>query len=469
MTRRARIVCTLGPASQSLETIRGMIGAGMDVARLNFSHGEHGDHRASFDAVRAASKGVRRAVAVMADLQGPKIRLGRFRGGFTELVPGAEFRITTEEVVGDATRASTTYAELARDVKPGDMLLIDDGRVRLEVLDTDGRELRARVIEGGPISDNKGINLPGSSISSPALTPKDVEDLRFALSMGVDAVAVSFVRRGEDAEPARKVMHEVGRSVPLVAKIETAKGVEHLEEILKSFDGMMVARGDLGVELPLEHVPLIQKETLRRARALARPTIVATQMLESMIHQARPTRAEASDVANAVLDGADALMLSAETAVGDYPVAAVSTMARLIETAEAHGLAGLRPRESLANTPQEAIAAGAVRVAHDLGARALAAYTQSGSTVRSIASHRGVIPLVAFTPDEEVSRQLALVWGVETFVMRAVEGTDDLVEQVNRAMLEMVGCGAGELVVIVAGTPPGRRGGTNMLRVHRLA
>jgi len=319
------------------------------------------------------------------------------------------------------------------------------------------------------VSDNKGINLPGSTISSPALTPKDIDDLRFALSMGVDAVAVSFVRRGEDAEPARKVMDEVGRSVPLVAKIETAKGVERLEEILKSFDGMMVARGDLGVELPLEDVPLIQKEALRRARALVRPTIVATQMLESMIHQPRPTRAEASDVANAVLDGADALMLSAETAVGEYPVAAVSTMARLIETAEAHGLAGLPARESLANTPQEAIAAGAVRVAKDLGARALAAYTQSGSTARSIASHRGLIPLVAFTPDEEVRRQLALVWGVETFVVRPVEGTDDLVERVNRAMLEMVGCGAGELVVIVAGTPPGRRGGTNMLRVHRLA
>jgi pyruvate kinase len=469
MTRRARIVCTLGPASQSLETIGGMIGAGMDVARLNFSHGEHEEHRATYDVVRAASTGLRRPIGIMADLQGPKIRLGRFRGGSAELIPGAEFRITTEDVLGDATRASTTYAELARDVKPGDALLIDDGRLRLEVLATDGRELRARVIEGGAVSDNKGINLPGSTISSPALTPKDIDDLRFALSMGVDAVAVSFVRRGEDAEPARKVMDQVGRSVPLVAKIETAKGVERLEEILKSFDGMMVARGDLGVELPLEDVPLIQKEALRRARALVRPTIVATQMLESMIHQPRPTRAEASDVANAVLDGADALMLSAETAVGEYPVAAVSTMARLIETAEAHGLAGLPARESLANTPQEAIAAGAVRVAKDLGARALAAYTQSGSTARSIASHRGLIPLVAFTPDEEVRRQLALVWGVETFVVQPVEGTDDLVERVNRAMLEMVGCGAGELVVIVAGTPPGRRGGTNMLRVHRLA
>ena len=475
MNPRAKIVCTLGPATRTPPVVRALVEAGMDVARLNFSHGDHADHAALYRLVREASDASGRAVGILADLQGPKIRLGTFAGGAAVLETGREFAITTVPCEGTAQRASTTYDGLARDVKPGDAVLIDDGLVRLEVIATDGREVRLRVIEGGPVSDHKGINLPGVRVSAPPLTPKDLEDLRFALSLRVDLVALSFVRAPEHAAEARRAMGAAGARVPLIAKLEKPEAIERLEDILDAFDGLMVARGDLGVEMPLEQVPLVQKRAVQLARERAKPVIVATQMLESMVHHSRPTRAETSDVANAVLDGADALMLSAETSTGDYPVESVTTMARIIAAAESQGLTdlGARPLGERRRTLRppgrpEAIAAAAARVARELDACALVAFTQTGSSARRLASHRQPIPLLAFTSAPEVRSQLALTWGVETFVVAAADHTDEMIAQVDRAMLELGRGQPGEQVVIVAGTPPGTPGSTNTMRVHRL-
>ena len=473
MTRRAKIVCTLGPASASLAAIEALVAAGMDVARLNFSHGTRDQHALAYRRVREISDRTGRAVGILADLQGPKIRLAEFAGGRATLASGAEFVITTVECLGDARRASTSYEPLARDVRPGDEILIDDGSVRLQVIASDGREVRTRVVEGGMVSDHKGLNLPGVRVSSPAVTPKDLEDLRFALSLRVDFIALSFVRDPADAAPVRRAMDEAGARLPVIAKLEKPEAVERLEEIVAAFDGLMVARGDLGVEIPLEQVPLVQKRAVRMAREQGKPVIVATQMLESMIEHSRPTRAEASDVANAVLDGADALMLSGETSVGAHSAVAVETMARLIEAAERGAAternpAGLRAADLRAVGTADALAHAAVRVAHDLEARALVAFTQSGVSARRVARHRPGIPLLAFTTESAVRSQLALSWGVETFVMPRVDHTDAMVTQVERALLELERGRPGDHVVIVAGTPIGATGSTNMLRVHRL-
>ena len=334
MSRRAKIVCTLGPATSGSGTITELVAAGLDVARLNMSHGDHETHRAAYQAVRAASDVSGRSVGVLVDLQGPKIRLGRFAAGSVTLAVGQEFTITGQDVPGDQGEVSVSYPGLAGDVQPGTHLLVDDGRVVLEVTAVQGERIRTRVLVGGPVSDHKGLNLPGVRVSVPALTSKDADDLRWALALRADMIALSFVQGPEDAEPPRKIMDEMGVRLPLIAKIEKPQAVAALEEVVAAFDGIMVARGDLGVEYPLEQVPLVQKRAIKLARQAAKPVIVATQMLESMVSAPRPTRAEASDVANAVLDGADALMLSAETSVGAYPVGAVATMARIIEAAE---------------------------------------------------------------------------------------------------------------------------------------
>ena len=468
LSRRAKIVCTLGPVTNTPEAILRLVEAGMDVARLNLSHGTHDQHRAAYDAVRHASDVSKHAVAVIADLQGPKIRLGKFRDGSASLVDGAEFVITTELLEGDQHRASTTYAALATDVRPGDALLIDDGLVRLEVLDTDGVRVRCRVIEGGPISNHKGINLPGVRVSAETLTPKDVVDLQFALSLRVDAIALSFVRSPEDVKPVHAAMDASGARLPVIAKLEKPEAVDRLEDVIRAFDGIMVARGDLGVEMPLERVPLTQKRAVQLAREHAKPVIVATQMLESMIHHSRPTRAEASDVANAVLDGADALMLSGETGIGQFPFESVRTMARIIVAAEEEGFERFAPVSHSPGSLQEAIARAATVVARDIGARALVAFTHSGSTARWLASHRSEIPLLAFTTESAVRSQLAMLWGTETFVVPWVDHTDAMVEQVDKAMLDVGRGQPGDRVVIVAGTPPGAPGSTNTLRVHRL-
>ncbi|HEY6697688.1 MAG TPA: pyruvate kinase [Acidimicrobiales bacterium] len=466
--RRAKIVCTLGPATSSEERIRELVDAGMDVARLNLSHGDQADHEQACQRIRAASDATGRAIGILADLQGPKIRLGRFATGPVSVNEGDPFTITTREVEGDPTICSTTYRGLAGDLRPGDEVLLDDGRVRLRVRDVDATDVRTVVEIGGVLSNNKGINLPGVDVSAPALSGKDVDDLRWALSMPVDMIALSFVRRAADFDDVRRIMNEMGVRVPVVAKIEKPQAVENLDEVVEAFDGFMVARGDLGVELPLEEVPLVQKQIIDKARRNAKPVIVATQMLESMISAARPTRAEASDVANAVLDGADAVMLSGETSVGEYPVLTVRTMARIVESTEDHGLNQMAAIEWRPRTRSGIICKAAAEVAEQTGAKYLVAFTTSGDSARRLARYRSRVPVLAFTPMQAVRSQLALTWGVETFQTPMVEHTDEMVMQVDSSLLEIGRCSEGEHVVIVAGSPPGIPGSTNALRIHRM-
>ncbi len=469
MSRRAKIVCTLGPATSTQERINALITAGLDVARLNLSHGSHADHLNSYRLVRAGSDAIGRSVGVLADLQGPKIRLGEFPGGPVLLTAGDEFTITTDDIPGDRHEASTTYQGLADDVRAGDRILIDDGNVQVDVTGVAGTRVRTRVAVGGRVSDHKGINLPGVAVSAPALTAKDQEDLRWALATGVDIVAMSFVRSPDDAMVARKIMNEAGRSgVPLIAKIEKPEAVRVLPEIVDAFDGIMVARGDLGVELPLEQVPAVQSRAIALARERARPVIVATQMLESMISAPRPTRAEVSDVAGAVVEGADAVMLSAETSVGAYPVETVATMARIVSAAEDNSLRAEHSLTRMPTTTGGAIARAAAEVGAIVGAKALVAFTMTGETARRLARYRSPVPLLAFTTEPATRSQLALTWGVETFIVPAVRHTDDMVHEVDSALVRLGRCTIGDKIVIVAGSPPGSPGKTNALRVHRI-
>ncbi len=466
--RRAKIVCTLGPATSTPDALHDLVRAGMDVARLNLSHGSYPDHEKVYAAVRAASDDIGHSVAVLVDLQGPKIRLGTFASGPVALAPGDLFTITTETVPGDRHLVSTTYAGLPGDVRAGDRILIDDGRVSLEVLSVDGPRVSTRVLEGGTVSNNKGLNLPGVAVSVPALSEKDEADLRWALHLRADFIALSFVRSAADVEDVRRIMAEEGEYLPVIAKIEKPQAVENLVEIVDAFDGIMVARGDLGVELPLEQVPLVQKRAVELARRNAKPVIVATQMLDSMIENARPTRAETSDCANAVLDGSDALMLSGETSVGKHAVAAVETMARIIENTEEHGLERIQPLGTTPHTMGGAITLAAEQVGELVGAKTLVTFTQSGDTVRRMARLRSRMPLLAFTPEPVVRSQLSLTWGVETFLTEVVKHTDEMARLVDRVLLGLGRLERGDLVVIVAGSPPGIPGSTNALRVHRM-
>jgi pyruvate kinase len=440
----------------------------MDVARLNFSHGSHADHKQAYSLVREAAEETGRAVGVLADLQGPKIRLGRFAAGPVEWRTGDVVRITVEDVPGTHDRVSTTYQGLAEDAVAGDRLLVDDGKVGLTVLEVEGADVVCTVTEGGPVSDNKGLSLPGMSVSVPALSDKDARDLEFALSIGVDFIALSFVRSPADIELVHQVMDRVGAPRrPVIAKLEKPEAVNNLEAIVLAFDGVMVARGDLGVELPLERVPLVQKRAVQIARENAKPVIVATQMLESMIENSRPTRAEASDVANAVLDGTDALMLSGETSVGRYPLEVVSTMSRIISAVES-GPPEVPPLSHVPRTKRGVLSYAARDIGERLGAKALIAFTQSGDTVRRLARLHTRLPLLAFTPELEVRSQLALTWGTETFLVPGVHSTDAMVRLVDHAVLSIGRYQPGDTVVIVAGSPPGTVGSTNLIRVHRL-
>ncbi|HEY2044856.1 MAG TPA: pyruvate kinase [Jatrophihabitans sp.] len=468
MSRRAKIVCTLGPATDAPERTRALVEAGMDVARLNFSHGEHSDHATRFHAVRAAADAAGRNVATLADLQGPKIRLGRFSDGPVMWATGDRVRITVEEILGDHDRVSTTYKQLADDVRPGDRLLVDDGNVALvAVAVEDGTDVVCDVSEGGMVSNNKGLSLPGVAVSVPALSEKDIADLEFALRLGVDFIALSFVRSPEDAKLVHEVMDRVGVRRPVIAKVEKPEAVERLVDIALAFDGIMVARGDLGVELPLEHVPMVQKRAIAICRDNAKPVIVATQMLESMITHSRPTRAEASDVANAVLDGADAVMLSGETSVGTYPVQAVATMDRIIRSVE-QSTVDVSPLLHSPRTPGGVIAKAAKEIGDSLGAKALVAFTQSGDTARRLARLHAHPTVLAFTPEETVQRQLALSWGVTAHKVWTVQTTDEMVRQVDSALVNQRVCRPDDLVVIVAGTPPSTPGSTNTIRVHHI-
>ncbi|MBC8091427.1 MAG: pyruvate kinase [Pseudonocardia sp.] len=467
MTRRTKIVCTIGPATATPDRIRELVQAGMDVARLNFSHGSREDHKRVYEMVRQSADAEGRAVGILADLQGPKIRLGRFAAGPTEWHTGEEVRITVEDVAGTHDRVSTTYKGLADDARVDDRLLVDDGKVGLRVVKVEGSDVVCRVTEGGPVSDNKGLSLPGMNVSVPAMSEKDIGDLEFALGLRVDIVALSFVRSPADIELVHKIMDTTGARLPVVAKLEKPEAVDNLEAIVLAFDAVMVARGDLGVELPLEHVPLVQKRAIQIARENAKPVIVATQMLESMITNSRPTRAEASDVANAVLDGADAVMLSGETGVGRYPIKTVRTMAQIIEAVE-DGPVNVPPLNHVPRTKRGVLSYAARDIGERLSARAIVAFTQSGDTVRRLSRLHTRLPLLAFTPTPEVRSQLAMTWGVETFLVDFVESTDAMVRQVDHAMLSIERFQPGDLVVIVAGSPPGTAGSTNLIRVHRL-
>jgi len=466
--RRAKIVCTLGPAVESPEKVRELIAAGMNMARLNLSHGGYDEHQYRLDQVRAAAAEAGVPVAILVDLQGPKIRLARFKNGPHDLARGDIFTITTDEVEGTKDRVGTIYKGLPGDCKAGDRILIDDGKVTVEVTEVKGNDVITKVIEPGAVSNNKGINLPGVAVSVPALSEKDIDDLRWGLRAGADFIALSFVRNADDIKDVHRIMDEEGIRVPVIAKIEKPQAVDNLVSIVEAFDGIMVARGDLGVELPIEDVPLVQKRCVELARDAAKPVIVATQMLDSMITNSRPTRAEATDCANAVLDGADALMLSGETSVGEFAIEAVQTMSRIIQKTEEGGLERIRPLKHEPRTKGGAITKAATEVGAIVGAKFLVAFTQSGDSARRMSRLRSPIPILALTPDPGTYNRLALTWGVEPMITPVVSHTDEMVKQVDGLLLESKRTAVGDNVIIVAGSPPGIPGSTNAMRVHRM-
>mgnify|MGYP000238071078 FL=1 len=466
--RRAKIVCTLGPAVESIEKITELIDAGMNMARLNLSHGSHDEHQKRLDLVRAAAKKANKAVAILVDLQGPKIRLGKFSSGPHELSRGDTFTITTDDIAGTKDKVSTTYKGLPGDCKAGDAIMIDDGKVSVQVVQVKGNDVITKVIQPGMVSNNKGINLPGVAVSLPALSEKDIADLRWGLKAGVDFIALSFVRNAADIKDIHKIMDEVGVKVPVIAKIEKPQAVENLQEIVDAFDGIMVARGDLGVELPIEDVPMVQKRCITMARESAKPVIVATQMLDSMMSNSQPTRAEATDCANAVLDGADALMLSGETSVGDFPIDTVKVMARIIERTEEVALDQIPPLKHSPATKAGAITKAATEVGLTVGAKFLVAFTQSGDSARRMSRLRSPIPMLALTPEIGTYNRLALSWGVESLLTASVNHTDEMVMQVDTILIESKRVKIGDLVLIVAGSPPGIPGSINAMRVHKI-
>jgi len=466
--RRAKIVCTIGPAVESVEKIAQLVDAGMNMARLNLSHGDYAEHQSRLDMVRAAAKKSNKPIAILVDLQGPKIRLARFLDGPHELSRGDIFTITTDDVDGTKEKVGTTYKGLPGDCKPGDYILIDDGKVTVQVTEVWGTDVVTKVIQPGMVSNNKGLNLPGVAVSVPAMSEKDISDLRWGLKAGADFIALSFVRNAADIKDVHKIMDEEGIRVPVIAKIEKPQAVENLQEIVDAFDGIMVARGDLGVELPIEEVPMVQKRCVTLARESAKPVIVATQMLDSMISNSRPTRAEATDCANAVLDGADALMLSGETSVGDFPIETVQTMARIIEHTETVALDQIAPLKHSPATKGGAITKAATEVGATVGAKYLVAFTQSGDSARRMSRLRSPIPMLAMTPDTGTYNRMALSWGVEPMLTAFVNHTDEMVMQVDTLLIESKRVNIGDLVLIVAGSPPGIPGSINAMRVHKI-
>ena len=466
--RNAKIVCTIGPATASLENMRKLVAAGMDVARINRSHGSEEEHAAVYRNVRQAAEEAGRNVAVLVDLQGPKIRLERFADGPHDLAVGDVFTITTRDVVGTKDICGTTFKGLPGDCNIGDSLLIDDGKVRLEVTSVTETDVVTTVVVPGAVSNNKGINLPGVAVSVPALSEKDEDDLRWGLAIGADFIALSFVRSAEDYEDVARIMAEEGRVVPVIAKVEKPQAVDNLEEIVDAFDGVMVARGDLGVELPLEDVPLVQKRAIELCRASAKPVIVATQVLESMTHSPVPTRAETSDCANAILDGTDAVMLSGETSVGDFPFVTVETMARIIRNTEEKGFTRIAPFLTTPKTRGGAITHAAADVAKVLDVKYIVTFTQSGDSALRMSRLRPETPMIAFTPDAHTQKRLALSWGINAELVDHVDSTDDMVMLVDTFLKESGRAVDGEYVVVVSGTPVGVPGTTNSFFVHKV-
>ncbi|HUH53984.1 MAG TPA: pyruvate kinase [Microbacteriaceae bacterium] len=466
--RHAKIVATWGPAVSSYGNTLALIQAGVNVARLNLSHGAHYIHEGVYRNIRRAELEVGRPIAVLADLQGPKIRLGTFAGGPFELEVGDEFAITTRDLQGDKTISGTTHGGLPGDVEPGDPLLIDDGKVTLRAVRVTEDTVYTVVEVPGTISNNKGINLPGVAVNVPALSEKDEGDLRWAIRLGADYIALSFVRDAKDITRVHEIMQEEGKFLPVIAKIEKPQAVDNLEAIIDAFDGIMVARGDLGVEMPLERVPIVQAEAVALARQQAKPVIVATQVLESMIENPRPTRAEASDCANAVLDGADAVMLSGETSIGNWPKEAVATMSRIIEATEKHALDRIDRLLFAPKTQSGALTHAAIEVAMAVGAKSICVFTESGDTVRRVARLRTPIPIFGFTPSMDVRRRMELTWGARSYETPRVDSTDEMFEQVDDILLAREAVELDDRVIVIAGSPPGIVGSTNTLRIHRV-
>ena len=467
ISRHSKIVCTIGPVTRSPRMIRKLIEAGMDVARLNFSHGTHQEHAQSFAMLREAAAELKKPIAILADLQGPKIRTGALAGGGTVLLrAGQKFVITTAKVLGDSTRVSTTFHPLPREAKPGDRILLSDGLIELRVERTTRTEVICQVVNGGVLGEHKGINLPGVKLHVPALTEKDRVDLRFALAHDADYIAVSFVRRPEDVQMAKELVRRAKKDTPIIAKLEKPEAIENLEQILPVTDGVMVARGDLGVEMNPEQVPVVQKNIIARAREFRRPVITATQMLESMTENPRPTRAEASDVANAIFDGTDAVMLSAETATGKYPIEAVSMMARIIEAAESSIHEFPRPAGQERLKVAETVAELVCHASRELHMKLIAVFTHSGFTARLVSRYRPLVPIIAFSPEVGTRRRMALLWGVTSRSIVDIKKIDGLATIAEKRLLEDRLVRRGDVIGIVAGTPMGIRGTTNFMKFH---
>jgi len=465
--RHSKIVCTIGPSSRSPKIIKKLLRAGMDVARLNFSHGSHEDHAKSIATLRAAAIEHQKPIAILADLQGPKIRTGSLAGGgLVQLRTGQTFVITTRQILGDATRVNTTFTQLPREVRPGDRILLSDGLIELRVKQVRRTDVTCEVVNGGALGEHKGINLPGVKLRVPALTAKDRADLAFAIKHGADYIAVSFVRRPEDVLLAKRLIRHMRKDTPVIAKLEKPEAIERLDEILKVSDGVMVARGDLGVEMSPERVPVVQKMIIARAREFRRPVITATQMLESMTENPRPTRAEASDVANAIFDGSDAVMLSAETASGKYPVEAVSMMARIIEEAEESITEFPRPAIQEQLKVAETVAELVCHASRELHMKVIAVFTHSGFTARLVSRYRPLVPIIAFSPEVATRRRMALIWGVRPRNIANVQKIDGLAAVAEKRLLEERLVRQGDVVGIVAGTPMGIRGTTNFMKFH---
>ncbi|MGB6470691.1 MAG: pyruvate kinase [Candidatus Acidiferrales bacterium] len=467
--RRAKIVCTLGPASTSPEMIDRMVRSGMDVARLNFSHGKPEEHAKRVAAVRRASAHYHRPICVLADLQGPKIRTGLLeKGAAVQLHFGRKFTITTRNIVGTADGVSTTFRGLPDVVQKGDRILLCDGEIALRVLATQGRDVITQIENGGELGEHKGINLPGVRLKIPSLTAKDRQDLVFALSLGANAVALSFVRSAVDIRAAKALIRRAGKDTPIIAKLEKPEAIDNLDEILEVADGVMVARGDLGVEMSPEKVPVVQKKIILKARNALVPVITATQMLDSMEHNPRPTRAEASDVANAIFDGSDALMLSGETAAGNYPLESVMMMDRIIREAEASVTDLPRPARVTELRINEAIAEAICHAAEELHLRAIAVFTESGSSARLVSKYRPRPPIVAFSPNQETRRRMNLYWSVFPRTIARIHDIDLMVKAAEQRLVEEKFVKKGDIVGIVAGTPLGAEGSTNLMRLTRI-
>jgi pyruvate kinase len=469
MLRKTKIVCTIGPASEDVATLKELISNGMNVARLNFSHGSYEEHGKRIENIRQAAAELGQTVAILLDTKGPEIRTGELKDPSVELIAGEQIILTTEQIEGDAKRISISYAGLAADVHPGSIILIDDGLIGLRVESVEGTEITCTILNGGTLKSRKGVNVPGVKINLPGITEKDAADIRFGIEQKVDFIAASFVRKPQDVLEIREILEEHGADIQIISKIENQEGIDNLDGILEVSDGLMVARGDLGVEIPVEEVPVVQKEAIRKCNQLGKPVITATQMLDSMQRNPRPTRAEASDVANAILDGTDAIMLSGETAAGKYPVEAVSTMARIAVRTEAT----LRYEENFKQkmreidyTITESLSQAVVHTAQMLNCAAVLTPTESGFTARMVSKYRPQVPIVAITRNPDVARKLALVWGVYPLLGTRANTTDEMFHSTIATALEHGFVNQGDLVVITAGVPVGKSGTTNLMKVH---